>query len=170
MRWAALARELPVLRSPLFEEVVPREGAEVEAGGADLPSMIEGLDDAAAAERIVQALRAEAASILRQPPEEIDPHRPLSELGFDSLMAVELKLAAEEKHAVAVPVLSIAEGVSLASLARRLVEELRDEAGGPKAAVDSLSESVAQHMDAAAAVAALRSVGESAAAKTGVEP
>ena len=62
----------------------------------------------------------EAATILRLPGGGIDPLRPLSEMGMDSLMAVELRLALENRLRVDLPLVSLAEGTSVASIAARL--------------------------------------------------
>jgi phthiocerol/phenolphthiocerol synthesis type-I polyketide synthase C len=50
----------------------------------------------------------------------IDPLRPLSEMGMDSLMAVELRLALESRLRIDLPLMSLAEGTSVASIATRL--------------------------------------------------
>src|SRR6185312_17345813 len=50
----------------------------------------------------------------------VDPLRPLSELGMDSLMAVELRLALESRLRIDLPLMSLAEGTSVASIATRL--------------------------------------------------
>jgi acyl carrier protein len=77
--------------------------------------------DAEAAMALLKTLVAEeAATILRLPAGGIDPLRPLSEMGMDSLMAVELRLALESRLRVDLPLMSLAEGTSVASIAERL--------------------------------------------------
>jgi hypothetical protein len=49
----------------------------------------------------------------------------MAELGFDSLMAVELKLSAEERHGIMLPVFALAEGATIAALAARVLVDLR---------------------------------------------
>ena len=71
----------------------------------------------------------EAATILRLPASGIDPLRPLSEMGMDSLMAVELRLALESRLRVDLPLVSLAEGTSVASIAGRLATAVST---GPK--------------------------------------
>jgi acyl carrier protein len=66
------------------------------------------------------AVAEEAANILRLPAAGIDPLRPLSEMGMDSLMAVELRLALETRLRIDLPLMSLAEGTSVASIAQRL--------------------------------------------------
>ena len=116
--WTEARRFLPILATPLF--------AEIRADASSLPSddsLIERLvalnaDDALVLLKSVVA--EEAANILRLPAAGIDPLRPLSELGMDSLMAVELRLALETRLRIDLPLVSLAEGTSVASIAGRL--------------------------------------------------
>lgn len=62
----------------------------------------------------------EAARILRLSGGDIDPHRPLAEIGMDSLMALELRLAIEARLRLDLPLMSISDGTSVAALAARL--------------------------------------------------
>jgi NAD(P)-dependent dehydrogenase (short-subunit alcohol dehydrogenase family)/acyl carrier protein len=125
MRWGRLAPDLPLLSTPLFERLAMEGTPDHAAAQADLRAALAGLDDAAALRRLVELFRAEAAAILRLDPAEIDPVRPMAELGFDSLMAVELKLSAEERHGIMLPVFALAEGATIAALAARVLADLR---------------------------------------------
>jgi acyl transferase domain-containing protein/NADPH:quinone reductase-like Zn-dependent oxidoreductase/NADP-dependent 3-hydroxy acid dehydrogenase YdfG len=161
MRWSALAGELRVLSGPLFAQAgVTRETA---AGASSLREAVAGLDAPAALKLVVETFRAEAAAILRQAPEEIDPDRPLGEMGFDSLMGMELKLSAEERHGVSLPVFSLSEGATLAALAARVLADLRGEgrqdgdAGAD--ADDRLGAFAARHMSPEQAAALVRADG-----------
>jgi amino acid adenylation domain-containing protein len=64
-------------------------------------------------------LRHKAAAVLRMPVSEVDPARPLIELGLDSLAAIELGHAAEMALGVALPPGVLLEGASIVDLARR---------------------------------------------------
>ena len=152
MRWGALVADLPVVASPLYARVERRRTAAQAAEGAQsLAAMIAGLDGPAAVRKLTAVFRAEAAIILRQPVEEVDPARPLNDLGFDSLMGVELKLSAEEKYGVALPGLSIGDGATLTTIAARVAADLtaaqadRTDAG---AAPDVVGELAARHVGA----------------------
>ncbi|WP_175478804.1 type I polyketide synthase [Rubrimonas cliftonensis] len=130
MRWGALSADLPVLAEPIYErfDLTDTPAAATAESGESLAAMIAGLDEAAAVRKLAGLFRAEAAIILRQPPEEVDPARPLAELGFDSLMGMELKLSAEEKFGATLPAIALADGATLTTLAARMVADLR--AGG----------------------------------------
>jgi NADPH:quinone reductase-like Zn-dependent oxidoreductase/acyl carrier protein len=159
MRWGALAADLPIMASSLFSRLDLAADVSAAAGATSLASMLAGLDDAAAVAKLTALLRAEAAGILRQPVEEIDPARPLAELGFDSLMGMELKLSAEEKFGATMSGLSLADGATLRSLAARMVADLRGVAEASDAAPE-ITALVARHVGAER----LREVAETLAA------
>ncbi|QDL91552.1 SDR family NAD(P)-dependent oxidoreductase [Paroceanicella profunda] len=125
MRWRSLASDLALLSRPLFSRIDMGEPGGMADGVADLMAMIDGLSDDAAIKKITAALAIETARILRQPASDIDPYQPLTELGFDSLMAMDLKLAAEEAMGITIPLLSIGDGMTLAQLSGRILGQLR---------------------------------------------
>ncbi|MEM7270658.1 MAG: SDR family NAD(P)-dependent oxidoreductase, partial [Pseudomonadota bacterium] len=129
MRWGKLAADLPLLSTPLFAHVEQARDPSGEAEGEiDLRELIDGKDDATALKIVIDLLAGETGRILRQPPSELDPKKPLTEMGFDSLMAVDLKMAVEEKIGANLPMMALSEGVSLAALSRKLLDEARGEA------------------------------------------
>ncbi|HEX2150379.1 MAG TPA: SDR family NAD(P)-dependent oxidoreductase, partial [Stellaceae bacterium] len=116
--WNEARRFLPILATPLFADIrgddsaLPRDDTLVER--------LAGLSHDEAVVLLKTAIAEEAANILRLPPAAVDPLRPLSEMGMDSLMAVELRLALESRLRVDLPLMSLAEGTSVASIATRL--------------------------------------------------
>ena len=146
MRWGKLGAELPLLQTPLFETVErARDAAGDTAGAIDIRELVDGLDDTAALKVIIDLLAAETGRILRQPASELDPRRPLTEMGFDSLMAVDLKMAVEERIGANLPLMSLSEGVGLSDLARKLLDETRS--GETREATDTIAgELAAQHV------------------------
>ena len=72
----------------------------------------------------LKSFTREAARILRLPADGVQPLRPLSQMGMDSLMAVELRLALEARLRIDLPLVSLAEGTSIASIAARLAAAL----------------------------------------------
>ena len=123
--WAAARRELAIMDTP-FASLVGSSAAEQgreAAGDGELSTLIEGLDEAAAIKVVADLLAGEISRILRLPAESIDLARPLTEIGMDSLMALELRMAAEQRLGVDIPLLSLANGAALGDVARRIVEK-----------------------------------------------
>src|SRR6516165_7845389 len=116
--WAEARRFLPILATPLFAE--SRTKVSPSPVDESLAERIASLDPEAALTLLKTVVAEEAATILRLPGEGIDPLRPLSEIGMDSLMAVELRLALESRLRVDLPLVSLTEGTSVASIAARL--------------------------------------------------
>jgi acyl transferase domain-containing protein len=73
---------------------------------------------------VERMLRERIASVLRCSPTQIDVHAPLSRLGIDSLMAVELKNRLETEAGFSLPVVALLEGPSLAQLTARLLSQV----------------------------------------------
>ena len=116
--WNEARRFLPILAGPLFSEV--RTSGSGSPSDVSVNEQLAGLDPDAALALLKTVVAEEAATILRLPAGGIDPLRPLSEMGMDSLMAVELRLALESRLRVDLPLVSLAEGTSIASIAARL--------------------------------------------------
>lgn len=116
--WADARRFLPILATPLFVE--SRAKTSPSPVDESLAERLASLDPEAALGLLKTIIAEEAATILRLPGEGIDPLRPLSEMGMDSLMAVELRLALENRLRIDLPLVSLTEGTSVASIAMRL--------------------------------------------------
>jgi NADPH:quinone reductase-like Zn-dependent oxidoreductase/acyl carrier protein/short-subunit dehydrogenase len=125
--WNEARRFLPILASPLFSEA--RTSGSASSSDESLNDQIASLDPDAALALLKTVIAEEAATILRLPASGIDPLRPLSEMGMDSLMAVELRLALESRLRVDLPLVSLVEGTSVASIAGRLATAIST---GPK--------------------------------------
>jgi phthiocerol/phenolphthiocerol synthesis type-I polyketide synthase C len=134
--WGEAGRSLPILATPLFSEV--RYGADPAAGDDALIDKLRRLEPDAAQALLQHVVAEETGRILRLPPSEIDLARPLAEMGMDSLMAVELRLALESRLRIDLPLVSLVEGTSIASVAVRLGSALG--AGSEAAEVAALAE------------------------------
>ncbi|NGM24068.1 SDR family NAD(P)-dependent oxidoreductase [Roseomonas stagni] len=121
--WAAGARGLATVRAPLFAELFAGGVEEEEAAGALLD--LAALPREEAAERLLAAVREEVGRILRLPVEEVDADRNLIDLGLDSLMALELRLALEKRTGAAMTGLAaLGGGQSARQLVHRLLPGL----------------------------------------------
>jgi phthiocerol/phenolphthiocerol synthesis type-I polyketide synthase C len=115
--WADARRFLPILATPLFSDGATASSAPVDES---LAEQLVSMDAEAALALLKTVVAEEAAKILRLPGDGIDPSRPLSEMGMDSLMAVELRLALENRLRIDLPLVSLTEGTSVTSIAARL--------------------------------------------------
>ena len=149
VRWSAMRGRLPLLASSLFDEI-GSSGAS-DAGEVDLRAMLADLSPDAARERVTELLVEEVARIMKLAPDRVEPQRPLAELGMDSLMAVELRLAVEQRFGIAIPLLALSEGATLSAMAGRIIRGLgsADEQAPDDAA--RLIERLALHEGTAAA-------------------
>lgn len=66
------------------------------------------------------------AKILRMPAARLNVQQPLTEIGVDSLMAMEFRTAIQVNLGVTIPLVSFLQGPSLAGLARMVIEQLAE--------------------------------------------
>jgi acyl transferase domain-containing protein/NADPH:quinone reductase-like Zn-dependent oxidoreductase len=159
---AAPSASWPSLNRPLFELAsVNGPGRADPAQAGDILSEIASLDDPTALQHLRQALRGEAARVLHQDDDQIDANRPLQEIGFDSLMAVELRLAIERRCGVDASAIIGQESVTLNSMASDLLAALRGDPSEPSGADGAAPGHLTRHMDAEMAAALAPRVGDS---------
>ncbi|WP_029059653.1 type I polyketide synthase [Stappia stellulata] len=125
--WAAARRDLALLATPYAErlDIDSAEASGTDAAAVDLAVLLEGLDRPGAIARVCQLLSVEIGRILRIGEEEIDPARPLADVGMDSLMALELRMAAERQFGIDIPLMSLANGATLADMAARITDQVQ---------------------------------------------
>jgi acyl transferase domain-containing protein/SAM-dependent methyltransferase/acyl carrier protein len=142
VRWDAAHQYLPILKNATFEDVVT---GGVDIGAVDIRDRIHALPPDEAKAFIVGLLIEEAARVMSFAPDRIDPQRPLSEFGMDSLMAVELRLALETRMGIDVPLVSLSDNTSLSTIATRMVRNLSK----PESGSNSLVETILRHESSA---------------------
>jgi acyl carrier protein len=91
---------------------------------------------------ITRLLSAEISRILKLPASEVHVHKPLTALGMDSLMGVELRMAAEQRLGIDIPLMSLAAGATLTDIARKVLQRVR---GGSAAADDDTEVLISRH-------------------------
>jgi len=173
MDWAAARGRLAVLKSPTYANVVPEgTAADGASNRVDLRALIESSGVDAAKEVATEAVVATVSRVLRLPAEDVSLHRPLSEVGVDSLMATELALSLEERFGLEMPFSASASGLSVSSL----VNQIMGFAGAPSQTNGSgetpapVAQALAQrHLENASdeALASLSRIVEQAGQKTG---
>ncbi|MBV7486182.1 type I polyketide synthase [Bordetella sp. BOR01] len=127
--WRALRRFLPTAAAPKFSLLARHAGesGEDDADTRDIDHLLATLDDNALHPMIVDMLRAEVGEILRVPADKLNPEVSIYDMGLDSLMGVELVVALENRFGIRLPVMALNESPTLAKLASRLLQLLRNE-------------------------------------------
>ncbi len=148
VNWGAGKGHLPILSEPLFDGVAAR--AEARNGGADMAELLAGKAPDEVKEIVQGLLLDEIAGILRVARTKLDPARPLSEIGMDSLMAVELRIAVERRLGGEIPALMLNDSVTVAVMAARIARSLGDPAQAEEAEISV----IIRHETADEAVAA----------------
>ncbi|RUR32199.1 SDR family NAD(P)-dependent oxidoreductase [Vreelandella andesensis] len=147
LEWGALARFLPTAQAPRFNEIarVSDDDASVDHDD-DISALLADLSPEELHSTITDLLRAELASILLIDEEKIDINRSVYDMGFDSLMGVELMTAIENRLNVQVPVMVLSEASTLNKLAGVLIQKLHQHDNDvEEAPQDALASLAARH-------------------------
>ena len=83
---------------------------------------------------ITVLLAEEIARVLRMPPARLDVHQPLSRLGVDSLITVELQVAIQSRFRTEISTLELMKGVGVAQLAQHILAKMNIPATGARVA------------------------------------
>ncbi len=118
--WAMAKRDLAVTRGPRFANVVPAAGTRQGSGSAATLEKLRTMPLEQASEVLLEIVVEEIARVLRLPAKEVDRHRPLADVGMDSLMMLELRSTVEDSLQVDLPIMSLANGITPADVARRI--------------------------------------------------
>ncbi|BBO56847.1 type I polyketide synthase [Cobetia sp. AM6] len=143
--WGALARFLPTAATPRFEEIARRAGEDdnSQAQQDDIAAALAGLSGEALQTAIVEILKGELSKILLIDVDAIDVNKSVYDMGFDSLMGVELMTAVEARLGISIPVMMISEAATLWRLAERLMHKMGN-ADGEEAESRSEDQAMAQ--------------------------
>jgi phthiocerol/phenolphthiocerol synthesis type-I polyketide synthase C len=153
--WQAMTRLLPVLKRPTFGALAQTGDSAGPADGApDLAAEIDGLDAAAAQAVLARHLTQVIATIMRTAPTSVEIRRPLVDMGIDSLMTVELQLAAKERFGMELPLGALVDGATIDDLSVRLLQRMRSGVAGNEADRDFLSKHAGRPDVAPEAIAA----------------
>ena len=147
IRWASLRRQLPLMQSPLFAEMCG--AAAEEAAEIDLKALLAECSPEEARDRVTGLLVEEVARIMKLAIDRVEPQRPLAELGMDSLMAVELRLAVEQRFGISIPLLALSEGATLTAMAGRIVRGLGGDGDAQADEKTQMAERIARYEGAA---------------------
>lgn len=101
------AGKLALINSPGYSGLNLIRKHDGMESGEDISGAIADATPEEALAIVTRMIRREVAQILRMPEAQIDPASPMSELGLDSLMALELQLGIERLAGVQVPLVGI---------------------------------------------------------------
>jgi acyl carrier protein len=111
--------------APLLTDFQDEESGSPEASATGLAGALALAEGPAERQRLVETyLQREVARVLGLAVSKLDVNQPLSTLGIDSLMAVELKNRIESELQVSVPLIRVIQGPSVAELAALLLSLL----------------------------------------------
>ena len=122
--WSALKRALPILNSNIYKNIMHGQAIHDNLDGDNLIELLARLQDSEKQPVVVNFLIAEIARILQMPEEKIAHNCTIQDLGIDSLMAMELASTIEMKLGIDLPVMTLADNVTLDSLANRIINML----------------------------------------------
>jgi myxalamid-type polyketide synthase MxaC len=132
-RWGRWRELFPSFsRLPLLRELVEAEaGEQEESQAADLAAatriLAAGEDERPAL--IAAYLRQELARVLETEPDALDVDAPLTHVGLDSLMALEVKNRVEMAHGIELPIVGLIEDPTITNLATQVAGLLSDGPG-----------------------------------------
>ncbi|WP_132663928.1 type I polyketide synthase [Rhizobium sp. PP-CC-3G-465] len=124
--WAA-ARNLPVVRQPLFEVVMrtaDQHTGSSDGSTLDLVAMIEGKSPQEGEDLLYELVANEIAAILRVSKDTISRNKVLKEIGLDSLMAVELGISFQQNTGFDMPLSGVADNTTVGDVAHKLYEKV----------------------------------------------
>ncbi len=125
-RWASAAGA--IAQSPTLRGLCEDVSEPAKATDADAGNLAERLGRAGSASaqraQLLESLRAHIAHTLRVAPDQIEPHRSLTDAGVDSLMAAELRTYIDSELGVDIPMVDVVQGLNLERLVDRVAEAL----------------------------------------------
>lgn len=129
LEWSLVRKELAIARTPLFRDLhlddAVGEGASLAA--EELLRQLRELPDAEVEARLSDIIVENIARTLRLPGSDLDRARPLSDIGMDSLMMLELRMAVEEQMGIEIPLMSLTSSLTVVDVSKRLAAMLRNQ-------------------------------------------
>ena len=146
MAWGGTVESLSVLKSPTFQILQDMEDRGAAAPeGDDLRERLWSLSPEEGQKLLVEFLSTEIARILRVAPASIAAKVPVSDFGVDSLMGVELGLAAQKSLGDDLPLMTISEGNSIETIAQKIIEHIHSTTSAVSGTI-LLGDLAAQHL------------------------
>jgi len=114
------------LRSPTYAAVIRDEGSHGDSSVAtlDLRSLVADEDLETVRRKVADRIVGELARVLHAREEDISRVRPLSEIGVDSLMALELNMNLKDAFGVEIPLSNSVGSLTVAGLAEEMIAQV----------------------------------------------
>jgi NADPH:quinone reductase-like Zn-dependent oxidoreductase/acyl carrier protein len=119
--------------APLYREGASRHATASDADRAQRGRSLDGLPEVERASLVRSLLHDQIARVLGTSAGRLDVHTPLTDLGFDSLMAVELRNWLDSAFAVGLPAVEVMRGPSVEQLAAAVLQRLARTGGAERA-------------------------------------
>jgi thioester reductase-like protein len=116
----------PILSSPKIQRVNDGSDAEGSSLQSNFNSVLGSLPAGERLEFVAKRVREHVARVLATNSAQLDLERPLSDIGLDSLMSVELGTQIERDMGVDVPLMEVIQSGTINSLAGRILKAKRD--------------------------------------------
>ena len=120
--WSAARQHLAVLKAPAYRKLASQdEGVSGDKEKIDIADLVAKNSPDEARKLISGLIVDEIARVLRLPREDVARTTPLSEIGLDSLMAVELGLGLQERFILDAPISATASSFTVNELADHII-------------------------------------------------
>lgn len=144
IKWARLASALPSLKGGKFRRLT--HGAEENfAADADFAALAASLPPAELAELLVVEVAKAIGQILHMAPERLNTDVSVFELGMDSLMGLELRMAIEARFGIGISAMTLSQDISIRRVAAMIQNQLTG-ADVPEPAAAPSAQSEQQHI------------------------
>lgn len=150
--WPLVFEHQPVVPAMILhlgdDEEQAASGQEAAESGASLFERLRAADAPERQALVEDYLQELTAKVLRLDRSKLDSQQPLNTLGMDSMMASELKNRIEAKLNVALSVVDLLQGLTIAELAAKLVPQIDAQRGsGEKLSAEELEQLIATTED-----------------------
>jgi acyl transferase domain-containing protein/NAD(P)-dependent dehydrogenase (short-subunit alcohol dehydrogenase family)/acyl carrier protein len=132
--WAKWTAVFPVVKNLPRFSVLAAEDASANAG-ADYRTALLALPAAERLPVLTAAMIGLVADALHLPPEKVDRYQPLTDLGIDSLVGVELQASISAKLGLQISILQLMKGGNIEEMAVALLAKMTSGGGGSGATV-----------------------------------
>lgn len=123
-RWGTARHLLPALATPRFAHLVPSSSLASPDGRDELLGTLAGLPAEEAVQKITDALGHLLAGVLQTDQGDMDPTRPVTDFGLDSLLGMQFLVSARDLFAVRLAPADLATGRTLSHFARLVHQRL----------------------------------------------